>query len=155
MPKLQKVKAKRGRGTEADKIKMDLRRQRVFEMRAKGLSIAVIAEALGVTTRTVDLDVAAIRTQEISWLEKSRNKFDAESYWIDRKRRLETRLKEMWVGLSEQKTDRASIAREMREIEAELEMMLTKMGIVTTTVDPEKLITDTIRIVHEYPEDQE
>jgi len=142
-------KNKGGRGKEVESAKIDRRRQRVFEMRAKGLSVSIIAEALNVTTRTVDNDIAALKTDTLEWLNKSRKNFPADEYWIDRKGRLEMRFKEMWVAISEQKTDRSSVSREMRDLEIELESILRKMGIITTKVDPENLVTDTIRIIHE------
>ena len=153
MKKVKKKNPRPGRGGESDKIKIDARRQRVFEMKSKGLSNAIIAEALDVTTRTIDQDVAALREKEIEWLNKARANFDADSYWLDRKKNVEMRIKEMWVGLAEQKTDRSAISKEMRELYAELDMTLRAMGLITTKVDPEKLITDTIRIVHEYPDE--
>ncbi len=147
---MEKKKVKKGRGKDAESIKIDLRRQRVFEMRAKGLSIAIIAEALDVTTRTVDKDVLAIKEKEMAWLEKSRKNFDADSYWLSRKKNVEMRIKEMWVGLSEQKTDRSAVSKEMRELYAELDVTLRAMGLITTKVDPELLVTDTIKIIHEH-----
>ena len=150
MAKKQKKKSRPGRGSESDKANIDARRQRVYEMRAKGLSIAIIAEALKVTTRTIDGDIAALKKDDMEWLNKSRKEFDADSYWLERKKNVEMRIKEMWVGLAEQKTDRASVSKEMRELYTELDMVLRAMGIMTTKVDPDKLITDTIRIVHEH-----
>lgn len=150
MKKVKKKNPRPGRGGESDKIKIDARRQRVFEMKSKGLSSAIIAEALDVTTRTIEKDVAALRQDELDWLNKARKKFDADSYWLDRKKNVEMRIKEMWVGLSEQKTDRSAVSKEMRELYAELDMTLRAMGLITTKVDPDSLITDTIRIVHEH-----
>lgn len=150
MAKKQKKNPRPGRGGESDRAKIDVRRQRVYEMRAKGLSIAIIAEALKVGTRTIDGDIAALKKNDIEWLNKSRKEFDADSYWLERKRNVEIRIKEMWVGLAEQKTDRSSVSKEMRELYAELDMVLRAMGIITTKVDPDSLVTDTIKIIHEH-----
>lgn len=147
MAKKQSEKKKRIHVTDAH---IEKRRQKVFEMRLKGLAIHRIAEALDVTTRTIDSDISAMKKAELDWLKKVRDNFPADEYWMERKKEIELAISELWVGLVEQKTDRASVAKQIVELRNELDKCLRAVGITTTKVDPESLVTDTIRIIHEH-----
>ncbi len=138
---------------DIENMKVELRQQKVFELRLKGLSISRIAEVLNVSNRTVCRDLEIIYKAEKNWVKKQVKSFDRDIYWIERKSEIEFMIRELWVALVEQRTDRATVAKTIIELRNELDKCLKSVGIKTIVVDPDENITDTIRIIHEYPDE--
>jgi len=131
---------------------IELRRQRVYELRLKKIKLEQIAEMLKVTRRTIDKDIAAIRDGQIKSIQKQISKFDSKLYWADRKESVDLAIKELWLIVSESKGDRVAALQAIPKMLDELDKCLRAAGIRTTDVDPESLVTDTLRIIHEYPD---
>ena len=101
------------------------------------------------------MDVQALKGADMKWIKDVRDKFPADDYWMERVNEIKVGIKELWVTLAENRSSAPAIIQKITDQRNELDKCLRAMGILTTQVNPESLITDTIRIVHEYPEDQE
>ncbi len=139
---------------EIERLKIQRRQQKIFELRIKGLSVSQIAEVIQASERTIFRDLDSIRSDEVKVLKNQIKNFDNTIYWLERKSEIEYMIRELWVALVEQRTDRATVAKTIIELRNELDKCLRSVGIKTITINPDENITDTIRIVHEYPDDE-
>lgn len=144
--KYRKKPIPRGRG-EVEKLQIESRRQKVFELTIKGLTKARIAEVLKVSIETIWDDLKAVRQKQTESMKKKIQSFDIEQFWEQRLEELGMRKSEMYVALAEGKSDRAAINAQLREIDKEIERALTSAGVKLSKENPEDIAHETLKII--------
>ncbi len=124
----------RGQGA-LEKQKIELRRLKVFELSIKGLTQARIAEALKVSPNTIKDDLTAIRKGLVDRIEKLKEAFNPDEFWGERYEELRLRKKEMYVALTESKSDRTMVIRALKEIDEKIDKALMSIGIKISEVE--------------------
>ena len=126
----------------------ELRRERVFELRIKGLTCNRIAQVLGVDPRTVDRDIAAIKTGVVASVQRKIDNFDEREFFGGILKELSLIKKEMWAALLDAKGDRVRVATVLMDIMEYQQKCLRSVGIKIANGSL-KNHTGVVRIIHE------
>lgn len=134
---------------ELSSLAKEIRQKKVFDLRLKGISQESVADLLKISRKTVERDEFEIREKHRKWLIKARKSFDAESFWMGQIKQLEKVMFELWVIAADNDKDRVKALEVIERMQESIEKRMRAAGITTTTVEPDKMVTDTIRIIHE------
>lgn len=135
-------------------LSIEARQRLVFKLRIRGLSQERVAEIVHVNPKTVKRDEKEIVEKSKKWLRGAIKKFDTEQYWTSQIEELRHIKDELWSVYSEgDARDRVKAMIEIKEIQKEIDHRMRAAGIKTADVNPEDMANNTVRVIHEYPED--
>lgn len=145
--KYRKKPIPRGQG-EKERLEIELRRQKVFELAIKGLAKVRIADILKVSVETIWSDLKVIRDEQVKSITKQIKSFNSKQYWAEWLESINLIERELWSALVESKTDRAMIVDRMIALRKEKERALISAGVKLIKENPEDVAGETLRIIY-------